>query len=117
MAAPPRRAVSRSSGWIGLGPNSNGYRGKSARDTRTTVPSDLEEYVQLPDSLVDLPGPGPAAGEHRGVARPDLGRLAAVGRDRHPAGHDVHDLVGLQGPPGRTRGALPDPGLLIALAG
>src|SRR5215469_16024924 len=58
MAGPPRWAVSRSSGWTGLGPNSSGYRGKSARDTGATDPSDLEEHVQLPDGLVDLPGPG-----------------------------------------------------------
>src|SRR6516162_10973704 len=116
MAAPPRWAVSRSSGWTGLGPNSRGYRGKSAIDTRATDPLDLEEHVQLPDSLVDLPGSGPAAGEHRGVARPDLGRLAAIGRHGHPAGQDVHELVAFQAPPGGARGALPDADFLVALS-
>ncbi len=37
IAAPPRWAVSRSSGCTGLGPNSSGYRGKSARDTSVTA--------------------------------------------------------------------------------
>src|SRR5580704_2297015 len=76
-----------------------------------------EQNVKLADSLVDLPGPGPAAGEYGRVARPDLGRLAVVRGDRHAAGQDVHELVVRQAPPGRPGRALPDPGLLSAFAG
>src|SRR5439155_13839314 len=76
-----------------------------------------EQDVELPDRLVDLPGAGPAAGEDGGVARADLGRLAAVRRHRHPAGQDVHELVVVQAPPGRPGRALPDARLLRALAG
>src|SRR6476646_5762474 len=76
-----------------------------------------EQHVELADRLVDLPGAGPAAGEDGGVARPDLGGLAAVRSDRHPAGQDVHELVVLQAPPGRPGRALPDTRLLGALAG
>src|SRR6185437_14752621 len=63
--------------------------------------SPSEQHVELADRLVDLPGAGPAAGEDGGVARPDLGGLAAVRGDRHPAGQDVHELVVLQAPPSR----------------
>src|SRR5580658_10764736 len=57
MAAPPRWPVSRSSGWTGLGPNSSGYRGKSARDTR---PSRLAEEVASRKARLD-------GGHHRRI--------------------------------------------------
>jgi hypothetical protein len=52
---------------------------------------------------VDLPGASPAAGKDGGVTWADVGWLAAVWRDRHPAGQDVHELVVVQAPPGRAR--------------
>src|SRR5260370_8083911 len=75
-------------------------------------PRRSEEDVDLADRLVDVPGAGPAAREHRGVARPDLLRRAAVRGYRHPARQDVPDLVGLHLPVGPARRALPDPCLL-----
>src|SRR4029077_10676733 len=76
------------------------------------VPRRSEQHVERPDRLVDLPGAGPATGEDGGVAGADLGRLAAVGRDRHPAGQEVDELVVVQAPPGRPGRALPHARLL-----
>src|SRR5580700_1456233 len=74
-----------------------------------------EDDVDLADRLVDLPGPGPAQREHGRVAGADLERLAALGRDGHPSGHDVHELVGLELPVRRAGCALPHPDLLVAV--
>src|ERR1035438_7933024 len=89
---------------------SSGYRAGTAAKRS-------EQNVELTDRFVDLPGPGPAAREDRGVARSDVGRLAAVRRHRHAAGQDVHELVGLQAPARRARRALPDSGFLVPVSG
>src|SRR5207344_1922699 len=74
-----------------------------------------EQDVQLADLLVDLPVALPATGEDSGVTGAYVLRQAAVGGDGHPPGQDVHRLVGLQGPVGRPRRALPHPDFLIAV--
>src|SRR5262249_29622508 len=81
----------------------------------TSAITALVEDVELADGLVDLPGAAPAAGEHRAVAGADLQRLAPLRGDRHPARQDVDRLVGLQRPVRRTRGALPNADLLVAV--
>src|SRR6202042_3758265 len=66
ICAPPRCAVSRSSGCTGLGPNISGYRGKSLSDTQT---SSCRGYLRVLRS--QRPGGGAPAEGERAHVQPD----------------------------------------------